>query len=266
MTRRYYVPDLRTQAPVVQLPDEEASHAARVMRVQPGDRIELFDGTGHQSGAEVVSVSKRECVVRCDAIETVNREPLVAVDLAIGFPKPDRAKEMVERLAELGVARVFPVVFERTQRPPADNLLSKLRRIVIEACKQSGRNALMEIESPIEFESLAKRISGGQASRETEPTGQSPVVSWQRVLVAMPNSPPLIAMEDSWQALKASEADQSNFDGRPRTLVLIGPEGGVSEAEQQRCNELGVESVGLGSRILRIETAASVVAARLVVD
>ncbi|WDQ17515.1 RsmE family RNA methyltransferase [Rhodopirellula sp. P2] len=266
MTRRYYVPDLRTQAPVVQLPDEEASHAARVMRIQPGDRIELFDGTGHQSGAEVVSVSKRECVVRCDAIETVNREPRVAVDLAIGFPKPDRAKEMMERLTELGVARVFPVVFERTQRPPSDNFLSKLRRIVIEACKQSGRNVLMEIESPLGFESLAKKISESQAKRETEPSGQPAVASWQRILVAMPNSPPLIAMEDPLQGISTGEAGQSNFDGRPRTLVLIGPEGGVSGAEQQRCDELGVESIGLGSRILRVETAASVVAARLVVD
>ncbi|MEO9592552.1 RsmE family RNA methyltransferase, partial [Rhodopirellula bahusiensis] len=108
MTRRYYVPDLQSQSPVVQLPSEEASHAARVMRVQTGDWIELFDGLGHQAAAEVMSVGKRECVVRCDTIEAVDRESSVALDLAIGFPKPDRAKEMIERLTELGVARVFP--------------------------------------------------------------------------------------------------------------------------------------------------------------
>ncbi|MFG0263577.1 MAG: RsmE family RNA methyltransferase [Rhodopirellula sp. JB055] len=272
MTRRYYVPDLQAQAPIVQLPDEEASHAARVMRVQPGDEVELFDGIGHQSAAEVMSVSKRECVVRCGVMEAVDREPRVAVDLAIGFPKPDRAKEMMERLTELGVARVFPVTFARTQRPPAENLLGKLRRIVIEACKQSGRNVLMKIESPMEFESLAQMITQSTDQGKPEPVGDEPVVSWQQVLVAKPDSPPLVPLEESLPGqekspeAKQSEGSQSDVDGRPRILVLIGPEGGLSDPEHQRCDELGVKAIGLGSRILRIETAASVVAARLVVD
>lgn len=257
MTRRYYVPDLRTQAPVVQLPDEEASHASRVMRVQTGDRIELFDGCGHQADAEVVTVSKRECVVRCDAIEAVDREPSVAIDLAIGLPKPDRAKEMIERLTELGVARVFPIVFERTQRPPKDNFLDKLRRIVIESCKQSGRNVLMTIESPTDFASFAETIA---ANNSISDEGDAPS-SWQRVLVAMPDSPPLNATD-----VNQNDTGQSVANGRPRTLALIGPEGGLSDAEHQRCIDIGAESIGLGRRILRIETAAAIVAARLVVD
>lgn len=261
MTRRYFVPDLRTQAPVVQLPDEEASHASRVMRVQTGDRIELFDGMGYQTDAEVVSVSKRECVVRCDAIEAIDREPSVAVDLAIGLPKPDRAKEMIERLTELGVARVFPIVFERTQRPPKDNLLDKLRRIVIESCKQSERNVLMTIESPIDFASFAETISAGSKTQNEETGAESRELEWQRVLVAMPNSPPLTTTD-----VKQGDTRTSHGKERPRTLALIGPEGGLSDAEHQRCIDIGLESIGLGQRILRIETAAAIVAARLAVD
>lgn len=280
MTRRYYVPDLQTQAPVVQLPDEEASHASRVMRVQIGDRIELFDGCGHQADAEVVSVSKRECVVRCDAIEAVDREPSIAVDLAIGLPKPDRAKEMIERLTELGVARVFPIVFERTQRPPKENFLDKLRRIVIESCKQSGRNVLMTIESPIDFVSFTETLAASSATNDEEDP-QPRQWSWQRVLVAMPDSPPLSATDVEPTGVRQTGAGQtgvgqtdvgqlntgqSGLNGRPRTLALIGPEGGLSEAEHQRCVDVGAESIGLGRRILRIETAAAIVAARLVVD
>jgi 16S rRNA (uracil1498-N3)-methyltransferase len=242
------------------------------MRVQPGDEVELFDGIGHQSAAEVVSVSKRECVVRCGVMEAVDREPRIAVDLAIGFPKPDRAKEMMERLTELGVARVFPVTFARTQRPPADNLLGKLRRIVIEACKQSGRNVLMEIESPREFESLVQMVAHSPEERESVAGEKAPAVSWQQVLVARPDSPPLrpsgddLIGQEKLPSLKQETSSQSDVDGRSRILVVIGPEGGLSDAEHQRCDELGVHAVGLGSRILRIETAASVVAARLLVD
>ncbi|EGF25657.1 RsmE family RNA methyltransferase [Rhodopirellula baltica] len=280
MTRRYYVPDLQTQAPVVQLPDEEASHASRVMRVQTGDRIELFDGCGHQADAEVVSVSKRECVVRCDPIEDVDREPSIAVDLAIGLPKPDRAKEMIERLTELGVARVFPIVFERTQRPPKENFLDKLRRIVIESCKQSGRNVLMTIESPIDFVSFTETLAASSATNDEEDP-QPRQWSWQRVLVAMPDSPPLSATDVEPTGVRQTGAaqtgvgqsdarqintGQSGLNDRPRTLALIGPEGGLSEAEHQRCVDVGAESIGLGRRILRIETAAAIVAARLVVD
>lgn len=265
MTRRYYVPDLQTQAPVVQLPDEEASHASRVMRVQTGDRIELFDGCGHQADAEVVSVSKRECVVRCDPIEDVDREPSIAVDLAIGLPKPDRAKEMIERLTELGVARVFPIVFERTQRPPKENFLDKLRRIVIESCKQSGRNVLMTIESPIDFVSFTETLAASSATSDEEDP-QSRQWSWQRVLVAMPDSPPLSATDVELTGVGQTNTGQSGLNDRPRTLALIGPEGGLSEAEHQRCVDVGAESIGLGRRILRIETAAAIVAARLVVD
>ncbi|MEO9934283.1 RsmE family RNA methyltransferase [Rhodopirellula bahusiensis] len=261
MTRRYYVPDLQSQSPVVQLPSEEASHAARVMRVQTGDWIELFDGLGHQAAAEVMSVGKRECVVRCDTIEAVDRESSVALDLAIGFPKPDRAKEMIERLTELGVARVFPIVFERTQRPPADNLLGKLRRIVVESCKQSGRNVLMDIEPPTDFASFSEAISASSNPSEGSVDGELSGLAWQRVLVAMPDSPPLIATE-----VKSSVEGSVSVQHRPSVLALIGPEGGLSEAEHRHCNELGADSVGLGRRILRIETAASVVAARLVVD
>ncbi len=280
MTRRYYVPDLQTQAPVVQLPDEEASHASRVMRVQTGDWIELFDGCGHQADAEVVSVSKRECVVRCDPIEDVDREPSIAVDLAIGLPKPDRAKEMIERLTELGVARVFPIVFERTQRPPKENFLDKLRRIVIESCKQSGRNVLMTIESPIDFVSFTETLAASSATSDEEDP-QPRQWSWQRVLVAMPDSPPLSSTDVEPTGVRQTGAaqtgvgqtdvgqintGQSGLNGRPRTLALIGPEGGLSEAEHQRCVDVGAESIGLGRRILRIETAAAIVAARLVVD
>ncbi|MCC9654407.1 RsmE family RNA methyltransferase [Rhodopirellula halodulae] len=250
MTRRYFVPDLKAQAPVVQLPDEEASHAARVMRVQTGDAIELFDGSGNQCTAEVMSVSKRECTVRCDTIVHVNREPSVHLDLAIGLPKPDRAKELMERLTELGVSRVIPVVFERTQRPPADNLMQKLQRIVVEACKQSGRNTLMQLDAPIRFAELLTLDA----------------YDWQTRLVAMPDSPPLpctVPVQDKSQSQHEAKSSEPQ---RPRQLAVIGPEGGLSDVEHQQCLAKGFDSFGLGKRILRIETAATVIAARLLMD
>ena len=142
MTRRYFVPKLPAQGGPIDLPDAEAQHAVRVMRVQVGEELELFDGNGHQSRGVITQIKRNACQCEVSQVSFVSREPAVVVNLGIALPKPDRAKELIERLTELGVHRVTPLVAERSQRPPGDSLLEKLSRAVIEACKQSGRNIL----------------------------------------------------------------------------------------------------------------------------
>ncbi|EMI43044.1 RsmE family RNA methyltransferase [Rhodopirellula sp. SWK7] len=258
MTRRYYTPDLMIQQPMVELPDEEAMHAARVMRVRVDDEIELFDGKGNQAAARVTSVDRRQCVCQCETPAFVDREPTVELELAIGLPKPDRAKEMIERLTELGVTRIQPLVFERTQRPPADAFLDKLDRIVIEACKQSGRNRLMSIAPVMRFTKWISLPPNAQSSQPANSTADHMAESTDqdsfnpdRRLVAMPGG-------GTMNEIVAEFAAQTQF----RSLqCTIGPEGGLTDDELSACQDVGMVAVDLGKRILRVETAACVIAA-----
>jgi 16S rRNA (uracil1498-N3)-methyltransferase len=232
VTRRYFVTDLPAQGGVVALPEQEAHHAAKVMRAQVGDRITLFDGAGQEAAAVIESIGRRDCAVRCQGPVHVNREPTRKIHLAVALPKGDRAKEMVERLTELGVAKLTPLICERTQRPPSSSQMSKLRRVVIEACKQSQRNCLMMIDEPVEFTSFIQS--------ETDET------RW---------------FIHPAERLVSTIAGELSID--QSVVAMIGPEGGFSDAETEIAKKSGSSFVGLGMRIYRIETAAVVVAAKL---
>ncbi len=228
MTRRYYVPNLRiAAAPAsVSLPDAEALHAIRVMRVKAGDRITLFDGHGYESEAIVTSVTKRKCDCDAQAAVAVDREPSHRLHLGIALPKADRARELMERLTELGVSVVTPLVAERTQWAASSGLLAKLGRAVVEASKQCGRNELMRITASASAESFFREASSGDPQR------------W----IAHPGG-------TLWRQLPEHSSNE--------TVVAIGPEGGWSDAELAEASDCGFAKVGLGKRVYRIETAAA---------
>ncbi|TWU46745.1 RsmE family RNA methyltransferase [Rubripirellula reticaptiva] len=231
MTRRYFVPDLPRNGGLVPLPSEEAQHAIRVMRIRVDDPMTLFDGCGYEAEATVISLGRNKCQCQAEVASAINREPACKVHMAIALPKPDRAKELVERLTELGVASLTPILGKRSQRPPKDTFLEKLRRASVEACKQSGRNQLMEIHDTV------------SAIDYFESTIEGPR------LIAHPTQ---------------STASLDSFRNAPVLTTAIGPEGGWTDEEIEIATRHGFLGVDLGSRIYRIETAAVVVAAVLV--
>ena len=226
MTRRYFVPDLPTAGGLVSLPSFETQHAIRVMRIKVDDIVELFNGAGLQAEAKVVEIGRHECVCLAKAGQLVDREPNVSLYLGIALPKPDRAKELIERLTELGVQQVTPILAERTQRGPTESMLEKLSKVVIEACKQSGRNQLLHIQSPVTAEHYFQEVAT------------------QRKIIAHPTDQGI-----SPTSLMSNSLDQS-------FAIAIGPEGGWTDSEYQKAVDQGFESVNLGKRIYRIETAA----------
>ena len=230
MTKRYFVADLPESGGPVQLHPDEAGHAAKVMRASVGDEIELFDGCGHQASAVIQAINKRSCLCVAAPYENVDRESAVRLHLGVALPKPDRAKELVERLTELGVAHVTPIICQRTQRPPSAGLIKKLNRIVVEACKQSRRNVLMTIESPVQLPFFAN------ASREGV------------CVYAHPGG--------------TSISQFFNGDDYDAVTAIVGPEGGFSDFEVEDLATSGFQAIDLGKRILRIETAAAVIAAQ----
>jgi len=231
MTRRYFVPHLPLRGGHISLPDSEALHAIKVIRVRDGQEVELFDGRGHQARARISQVGRNHCECEVEPGLEISREPEVTIDLGIALPKPERAKELIERLTELGVRSLTPIVADRSQRPPSDALLDKLSRVVIEACKQSGRNQLLQIHPT----QTAKHFFA-HAGSETK-------------LIAHPSQPSL--------PLRAIQRDLS-------VTAAIGPEGGWTEEEVTHAVDEGFKTIVLGSRVYRIETAAVAITAVLV--
>jgi 16S rRNA (uracil1498-N3)-methyltransferase len=236
MTARYYAPDLPVTGGIVRLSETERQHALRVMRIEVGEQVTLFDGCGKQASAVVVSAGRKDCVCDAEPPVVVDRELGRCVQLAIALPKPDRARELVERLTELGVAKVTPLIAAHSQRPPSESNLDKLRRAVIEACKQCGRNQLMAIDSPLTTQDFFDRDGG------------VPVDSTAR-WIAHPGG----AETDLTLPLEITSL-----------TAMIGPEGGFAEHEIQQAIDHGFTTVGLGKRIFRVETAAVVIAAAMV--
>jgi len=230
MTARFYVPQL-SAAESCELSGSEWHHLAHVMRSGVGDRVVLFDGNGNEADAEITTLAKSCASLRILARRTDSPEDDGAIVLATAVPKADRFRWLVEKATELGVVRLIPLQSARSVVSPGDLKLDKMRTAVIEACKQSGRNRLMRVEPTMDWETLITTVV---------PTGDA--------LVADRSGAPLAS------AIAAVEP------GRP-VILIVGPEGGLTEGELREAIAAGAKSVSLGPRILRIETAALALAA-----
>ena len=153
------------------------------------------------------------------------------VVLATADPKADRLRWLVEKATELGVDRYIPLQTGRSIVAPGAVKLDKMRQVVVEACKQSGRNQFMQIDSLMPWKQFVAQE-----------------VSTPSTIVADPGGPPL------------SNLDVAVFRKADLRLV-IGPEGGLSASELQEAIEAGAKTVSLGTNILRVETAALALAA-----
>jgi 16S rRNA (uracil1498-N3)-methyltransferase len=223
MAERFYVNcDLRP-GPVT-LDGPEAHHLAVVCRLRPGDRVRLFNGDGREYAALVREAGKRRVELEVTGAERPERELPFRLGVAAPLPKGDRAQFLLEKLTELGAASFTPLQTARSVVHPREAKLDKLQRHVIEASKQCGRNVLLEVGPLTDWAEFCRR--------EGLP---------RRRLLAHPGTGlPGPAGED--------------------IVVAVGPEGGFTEEEVELARAAGWQVVGLGPRILRVETAALVMA------
>lgn len=232
MSERFFSDEPLQSGTITVLAGTEAHHALHVMRLAVGDEVTLFDGSGDEFIATVQSTSRRDLTLEVGQQSTVAREAEVSITMGIVLPKGDRQKVLIEKLTEVGVQRVIPLVTKRSIATPKANGLEKLRRLVIESSKQCRRNRLMQIDDPLSWEDFLQC--------------DLPV----KRLIAHPTD----------------EQFDWNANAKDSCAVAIGPEGGFSEEEYSEAVELGWQSVSLGKRILRIETAAIGLAFRLIHD
>jgi 16S rRNA U1498 N3-methylase RsmE len=127
---------------------DEARHLARVMRCTVGDEVVVFDGSGTSWRARVASIGRDEVGLDLGEAVTGPRPARVPLTLAVALPKGERQKWLVEKLTELGVERLVPLSTTRGVAEATPAAVERLSRGVIEACKQCGRDALMQIGGP----------------------------------------------------------------------------------------------------------------------
>lgn len=224
MTHRYFV-DRQIKEETATLTGPEAHHLLHVMRAKPGDEVVLFDGTGDEFTAEVKALRRSEVDLVIVGQESVDRELPYSLILGVALPKGDRQRWLVEKTVELGVTRLVPLETTRSVAQPNRKAMERLRRAVVEASKQCGRNRLMEI---------------------------APAQDWTGFLNSTTDVPVRLLAHPTSESLPLQPAQ-----ARTGTIALaVGPEGGFTTEEVDQAVDLGWISTSLGPRILRIETAA----------
>jgi 16S rRNA (uracil1498-N3)-methyltransferase len=221
-------------ADTAELTGPEAHHLLHVLRLGVGDDVELFDGRGVQAVGQVEAATRQAVRLRIISQPASSRAKTRSLILATAMPKGDRFGWLVEKATELGVERLIPLITQRSVVDAGVGKLDKVRRTVIEACKQCGRNDLMTIAPPAPWSDVVAREF---------------VVPDRLILVAHPGG-------DPWSAATPSAMQQ--------TLIAIGPEGGFTDEETELAQRHGARLVHLGANVLRIETAAIAAVAGLV--
>ena len=222
MSHRFFLSQTPTED-TARLEGDEARHLARVMRAKTGDTVELFDGQGTSWTATVQAIQRNHVSLRLDQkqSETISNKPNIT--LAVALPKGDRQKWLIEKITELGTDSLVPLTTTRSVAEPTAAAISRLQRGVIESCKQSGRNRLLEITQP---QSLHNLLTTSSASLR---------------ILACPDGTPM-------QSILLKPIDN--------ILIAIGPEGGFTDEEIKTANASGFAQMSLCQNILRIETAA----------
>ncbi len=255
MSNRYYTDrPIRfgpEDAPSITLSGGEAHHLIHVMRATAGDCVVLFDGSGAEFPSRIERVGRAEVELAVVGRREISRELPRRVTLAVSLPKGERQRWLVEKTVELGVAELVPLTTLRSVAQPVEQALQRLRRAVIEASKQCGRNRLMQVAEPIDWPDFI------QATR-AEP--QRLLAHPGRVRVA--RKPDYAhPMRETRGKTSRTNASRRFPEPADRVLVAIGPEGGLAPEEVAIAEAAGWRLADLGPRILRTETAALLMAA-----
>ena len=247
---RFYCPMPLAAGQVLDLPPGAARHV-QVLRMQPGHSLELFNhGPGWDWGqqaappsgqfsAEITAMGRSQVQVRVLAHQAQEREAARAVYMAVAMPANERMDWLVEKATELGVAAIFPLISARSvlrlAGERADKKVAHWQAVAIAACEQCGGNRVPLVHPVQSLEAfLAAGLQAGFAHAPAAPQAM------------------VLSLREGAGALRA----WPGMAGTQPVLVVSGPEGGLTEAEEALALAAHCQPVSLGPRVLRAETAA----------
>ena len=215
------------------LPPESSTHLLRVLRLRPGSALTLFNGRGGEHEARLAGpAAGSRARLQIGEHRAIERESPLQLTLLQGIARGERMDLIVQKATELGVQRIVPVRCEfsvvRLDAAKLPLRLGHWRAVAIAACEQCGRNRLPQLDPPLDLAAACAAMSAA----EGEPAGIR-----------------LMLHPGAGESLAALAA------GARSVALLVGPEGGLSEAEQRLALQSGFRACGLGPRVLRTETA-----------
>lgn len=229
MTTRVFADQPLAEGAELTLDQDAAHHLGRVLRLKPGDNIEVFDGRGNAHGATIQSIAKQAVRVTLDMRCTTDNESPLKLTLVQAVSKGQRMDFAIQKAVELGVSEIVPVLSERSVvRLDAARSESKHGHwlgVVKHACAQSGRNRLPTLGA---IQTLADWMASWDSARTgfvLDPRANTPV---------------------------------AQIDALDACALMVGPEGGFSDREIAMLGDNGLHGLRVGPRILRTETAAVV--------
>ena len=224
---RFYVDFALIPDSVVELPDNVVRHL-NVLRVKNTEEIVLFNGNGKAYPALPEVLEKRRASVRILREEATDNESPLNITLVQAVSAAERMDFTLQKSVELGVAEIRPVISERCvvrlSGERAEKRVARWQEIVVSACEQSGRNIVPKV---------------------------LPLTTYAQALQQLP--------QETTKLLMSLNRAQKLSDVRPQSgkvVFMVGPEGGWTEKEEQRALDAGFQSVTLGKRVLRTETAS----------
>ncbi len=227
LTRVHVETDLATGEHVL-VTGAAANHIMRVLRLRAGDALTVFNGRGGEFGASIEEFRKDSVRVRVHEARAVERESPLVLTLAQGVSRGERMDWILQKSTELGASRIVPVLTERSvvrlDPKQAERKLHHWRGIAVAACEQSGRNRVPDIAAAIVFHDFLGSAGADSTRLLLSPGGE-------------------LGIDDL-------------SDVGAGVTVLIGPEGGLTEIEQESALRAGFTPVRMGPRVLRTETAA----------
>lgn len=231
---RFIVDPANIQNGQVKLDGDDLKHLRKVLRLGPGDTINVFDGSGKEYEAKVLSVDKTQALAEITSAFLAEAEPEIQLTLFQGLPKGEKMDLIIQKGVELGVHKIIPVLTERTVVQLDKNDFGKKAerwsKIAREAAKQCRRAVVPYVSEPISFM---------EAIIESK--------KYDAVLLLYEN--------ESKKCLK--ETLKCYTINKIKEIALfVGPEGGFAAQEIEKYTNSGFEVAGLGKRILRAETAA----------
>ena len=224
---RFYVDFALSPDSVVELPDNVVRHL-NVLRVKNTEEIVLFNGNGKSYPALPEVLEKRRASVRILREEATDNESPLNITLVQAVSAAERMDFTLQKSVELGVAEIRPVISERCvvrlSGERAEKRVTRWQEIVVSACEQSGRNIVPKV---------------------------LPLTTYAQALQQLP--------QETTKLLMSLNRAQKLSDVRPQSgkvVFMVGPEGGWTEKEEQQAFDAGFQSVTLGKRVLRTETAS----------
>jgi len=230
---RVYLPQPLVTGETLILDDTAAHHVKQVLRLGPGAAIRVFDGNGSEHHASLLDVQRTRVTVGIGAAYTSNTGSSLNITLAQGIPRGDRMDFILQKAVELGVSSIQPLWMERSQaRTKGERLEKRMRhwqKVMINACEQCGRSTLPDLGRAADYRHWLAAGPAGETRLLLDPGAGN----------TLPGLDP----------------------PRQPVLLLVGPEGGVSDLELQQAGHAGFTPIALGPRVLRTETAALAVLA-----